>query len=79
MACNARVDELFLKLARHGNVSVIDLPWHLCRPHCIVEYEGRPVYRDDDHISRFGATHVIARFLKEEIWTGRQARKDGGS
>jgi peptidoglycan/LPS O-acetylase OafA/YrhL len=65
---NGRVDQVFLKLARRRDVSIIDLPGHLCRPRCLVEHEGRPVYHDDDHISRFGATRVIATFLKAQIW-----------
>jgi peptidoglycan/LPS O-acetylase OafA/YrhL len=70
---NARVDDLFGNLAERQRLSIVDLPWHLCRPRCRVEYEGRPLYHDDDHISRFGATRMLSGILKEEIWRKPQA------
>ena len=47
---------------RHG-AKVIDLGAILCAERCRLSAEGQSLYRDDDHLSSFGAKWVVARAL----------------
>lgn len=52
----------------------------LCRqPRCLVEMEGRPIYRDADHLTRQGAVS-LSRYFRQEIASaaaGPPRRRDG--
>ena len=40
----------------------------LCRPVCQIVKDGRSLYVDDDHLSRFGATEAMTPILRPSIW-----------
>ena len=65
---NARVAQLFRGLAVDPGVRLIPVTAGFCDPACVVvQADGRPVYSDDDHLSRSGAVHWLAPLLSG-IW-----------
>lgn len=50
-------------LAAKGNVQIVYPPQALCTGgNCLVVSEGHPLYRDDDHLSTFGARYISYLF-----------------
>ena len=50
-------------LGGHYNTSFVFPHDYLCAQEpCVIESEGRPLYRDDDHLSRFGARALSGLF-----------------
>jgi hypothetical protein len=39
-----------------------------CPSSCQITKGGRPLYRDSDHLSRFGAVAMITPLLIEQVW-----------
>ncbi len=60
---NIRVQQVFNQATRDPGVILLPIADELCRPDCIVEHDGKPLYYDDDHISFHGAKSVIAPAL----------------
>jgi hypothetical protein len=40
----------------------------MCKPECMTAIAGKPLYLDDDHLSRFGAVTFIAPLLAETVF-----------
>ncbi len=60
---NARADQILDIIAeRYGAliISPIDL---MCTNQCIIQIEGSPIYRDDDHLSPFGARWIVPNLM----------------
>ena len=61
---NARVLGVFRDLGDEAGVRVVPVTAAFCDPVCaVVDAEGRPVYSDDDHLSRTGAAGYLAPLL----------------
>lgn len=59
-ARNARANRVIQRVAQQDGVSMLSLVPALCAPVCEVEHDGRPLYSDDDHLSRYGAETFAA-------------------
>ncbi len=56
---NAAVEDVFSQLARLHRFQFISPARRLCDgTTCVAEIDGRPLYRDDDHLSAFGAEQL---------------------
>jgi peptidoglycan/LPS O-acetylase OafA/YrhL len=65
---NERVLRTFAELAAAPGVDFVPLTARFCTPACaVVDSESRPVYVDDDHLTRTAATIYLASLLTEEI------------
>lgn len=62
-ARNLRVRQAIEAVAARYGAAVVPLESLLCPGACIVEADGRPLYRDDDHLSRAGAALVAGRVM----------------
>jgi len=49
-------------IAANKPVTVIDPSGALCDAKCLVVVDGQPIYRDDDHLSTFGAYYISYLF-----------------
>ncbi|MFO1209637.1 MAG: acyltransferase family protein [Amaricoccus sp.] len=66
---NARVDAVLADLAREPGVTVVPLAPLFCTPACAVaDPDGRPLYVDDDHLSRTGAAEILGGPIYEAAW-----------
>ncbi len=66
---NARAESLFAELARMPGVTFVPVTARFCDPDCIVTDPQRvPVYSDDDHLSRSGATTYLAPLIAASVW-----------
>lgn len=67
MARTRDVNRVLLEAARqHDNTRFVDPTQLLCRPnrsHCDSFRDGRLLYRDDDHLSAYGASLLVERLL----------------
>ena len=55
------VDDLLIRLAQEWSVTVINPKSVLCSgPNCLIAKDGRSLYRDDHHLTRFGALQLVA-------------------
>lgn len=54
---------LFAQLQQRYGVTTVDLTDFMCPDDCLVEQDGKPLYRDDDHISEFGAGWLLQEAL----------------
>lgn len=72
-ARNREADAILVRLAERDGVDHIPLAPMLCRPDCAVTRDGRPLYRDDDHLSRHGAVSVLGPYLRARIWPAAAA------
>jgi peptidoglycan/LPS O-acetylase OafA/YrhL len=52
------VRAILAKVSSEEQVELVDPSRYLCTDHCMVVYQGRPLYRDNDHLSEFGATYL---------------------
>lgn len=66
-----RFDALMTGFAKRGSVAVIDLEPALCRNHrCLIEAEGKPLFRDEAHFTPWGSQLVGKRLdLGVRAWT----------
>ena len=62
-----RTDAVLAGLAESTETLFLPLAYLLCHPVCETVVEGRPLYRDGDHLSRYGAEEVIEP-LFTELW-----------
>jgi peptidoglycan/LPS O-acetylase OafA/YrhL len=65
---NDRADLVLTGLAERQGVRLLQIAPLLCNPVCRVEEDGRPLYSDDDHLSRFGATTLVGPLFLEKVW-----------
>ncbi len=76
----ARVDALFEDLARATEgVRYYSLARIACGPDCSVVDRGRPLYRDNNHLSRFGAQTLVGPILGDEFGRDQAWVHDGGA
>jgi peptidoglycan/LPS O-acetylase OafA/YrhL len=62
---NYEVHSIFNELNKLAYVDVISIDEYLCDAgHCKVMIDGRPLYRDDDHLSTYGSEHLSPVFDK---------------
>ncbi|MDH5637566.1 MAG: acyltransferase [Nitrospinota bacterium] len=65
---NGEVNSLLEELASADpGVRVVHIEDLICRPDCAIVREGRPLYRDDNHLSAHGS-RTLAPALAELIW-----------
>ncbi|WP_323845123.1 acyltransferase family protein [Microbulbifer magnicolonia] len=62
-ARNRRADAIFDTLVEEFQVQRASLVPELCRPRCRIQANGEPLYRDDDHLSTFGAERLVPDLL----------------
>ena len=56
MKRHKRVLDLFANMKRNFDINLIDPADFLCvKAKCLIAYQGNSLYRDDDHLSKFGA------------------------
>jgi peptidoglycan/LPS O-acetylase OafA/YrhL len=60
---NDTITPIFNRLKSHHDVRVIDLGGIYCREVCMAFKDGKPLYRDDDHLSNFGAHWLIEKIF----------------
>ncbi|MDH5477691.1 MAG: acyltransferase [Nitrospinota bacterium] len=72
-AINSLLDEL---AASDPGVRVAHIEDLICNPKCAIVRQGRPIYRDDNHLSAHGS-RTLAPALAELIW-GTQTTVAGG-
>lgn len=56
------VAAVFARVARRTPVSFVDPSRYLCTSRCLVVRAGRPMYRDDDHLSTYGSYFLSPAF-----------------
>lgn len=60
---NIEIREIINNSAKNCGVTVLDPAEILCKgPSCIAQYNGRPIYRDGDHLSEYGNKLLIPLF-----------------
>ena len=60
---NAEIRSIIQQSAAQCRVKVLDPSLLLCKgKECISEYQGRPIYRDSDHLSEHGNKLLIPMF-----------------
>lgn len=69
-ALNARADQAFEVAAQRPGVRFIPLIDTLCRPQCLVSYEGRPIFIDTDHVTASAARTLLAPVLRDALSAG---------
>ncbi|MCA1338169.1 acyltransferase family protein [Pseudooceanicola marinus] len=67
---NARADQILETTAQTYETQLISPREVLCETHCKIILDGRPLYRDDDHLSRTGADYVGSRVLSRIVLPG---------
>ncbi len=63
-----RTDEVFEELAAASEIVYLPVVPHFCRPVCRVYEDGKTLYSDSHHLSRYGANSVITPILMNSIW-----------
>jgi hypothetical protein len=62
-ARNQRTNAIFDALVEEFGVQRESLVPDLCHPRCQIQADGRPLYRDDDHLSTFGSEKLVPELL----------------
>ena len=65
---NITVDAAIERLGKIVPFRVVSLAGLLCPETCLVPHQGRPLYLDDDHLSRSGAAGFIGPLLSAQLW-----------
>ncbi|MCX7512756.1 acyltransferase family protein [Frateuria hangzhouensis] len=65
---NLKVDPIFARIASRGAVEFVDPSSYLCTERCMVVHDGRPLYRDNDHLSEFGATYLVRSGAFDDVF-----------
>jgi peptidoglycan/LPS O-acetylase OafA/YrhL len=60
---NERADQIIDEIAERRDVLVLSPRDLLCAETCLIQIEGKPLYRDDDHLSAFGARWLIPNLM----------------
>ncbi|MEL6646882.1 MAG: SGNH hydrolase domain-containing protein [Pseudomonadota bacterium] len=60
---NARADAILNEVATRHDVTLISARDTLCPDQCVIQRDGRAVYRDDDHLSGTGAKWAIGQIM----------------
>ncbi|MFO7578722.1 MAG: acyltransferase family protein [Nitrosomonas halophila] len=64
---NQRAHRVMHRLARLEGVSyILPAPW-LCNPACPVEERGRPLYYDDEHLTKNGALSLLLPIMRDAL------------
>ncbi|HRQ06324.1 MAG TPA: SGNH hydrolase domain-containing protein, partial [Nitrosomonas halophila] len=64
---NQRAHRVMRRLARLEGVSyILPAPW-LCNPACPVEAGGRPLYYDDEHLTKNGALSLLLPIMRDAL------------
>lgn len=67
MRRQGRADRVLARLAESSHVRFLSIASRLCNPTCRTHMVDRPIYFDDDHLSRFGSIQVIAPLLSDSM------------
>nr|WP_255771564.1 SGNH hydrolase domain-containing protein [Microbulbifer guangxiensis] len=62
-ARNQRTNEILGSLVEAFQIQRESLVPDLCHPRCQIQADGRPLYRDDDHLSAFGSEQLVPELL----------------
>lgn len=62
-----RSDKLFEKLSVESGLTFINLTSKMCKEECISIIDDTYLYRDDDHINRFGSAVLAQNFLRSKF------------
>lgn len=60
-----RADDVLARLSEQPGVHFLAIATRLCNPECRTHMADRPIYFDDDHLSRFGSIQVITPLLSD--------------
>ena len=70
----ARADALLRTLATEGSIRYLPVAQGFCAMRCdVLDAEARPLYRDEDHLSRTGAVDRLTPLLMREVWSAQTA------
>ena len=61
------MDDFFSEISGNANIEYLPLWPALCIENCIVEFMGKTIYSDDDHLSMYGASEVLAPLIHKRI------------
>lgn len=64
---NRQANEIIASVARQFGAQRASLLTDLCNPRCRIQMDGIPLYRDDDHLSSFGAQALVPRLLDRAL------------
>lgn len=67
MERQGRADRVLAGLAERSGVHFVPIAARLCKPICTTHLDDRPVYFDDDHLTRFGSIRLIAPLVLESL------------
>ncbi len=67
-ALSATVSSIFAALEGSAGVTIVPLADLFCTPQCAFALDGRPLYTDDNHVSRLGALTLLAPRLATYPW-----------
>jgi hypothetical protein len=65
---NRRADDVLSELAEQPGVQFLRIAPLLCEPECEFARDGKPLFRDDDHLSRTAAIDVVAPLIEHSLW-----------
>jgi len=64
---NIRANQVLRGAAEDINVHFAETISFMCKPDCIIDNEGIPLYRDDDHLSFYGSKYLIPSILEPSL------------
>lgn len=64
MARNKRADAILKKIGDEYGARLIEPAEILCSKDCRLQVEGESLYRDDDHLSKFGARWLVPKLMQ---------------
>jgi peptidoglycan/LPS O-acetylase OafA/YrhL len=64
-ARQARANAILERVAADHNAGLLSPAERLCAERCRVELDGTPLYRDDDHLSAYGARWLIPDLMRD--------------
>lgn len=67
MQRQGRADSVLSELAEQPGVHFEPIAPRLCNPVCLTHLDGRSIYFDDNHLSRFGSIQVITPLLMNSL------------
>lgn len=60
---NARAENILERVSKAYGAQMVAPAHLLCAPKCLIEVGGEPLYRDDDHLSDFGARWLVPQLM----------------
>jgi hypothetical protein len=61
------MNDFLSEISESANIEYLPLWPALCIENCIVEFMGKTIYSDDDHLSMYGASEILAPRIHKRI------------